>query len=115
MKIHDYLFYIGQDRWDEFLESYEKFGFKREGGFAYPDYVHKTVADGKVLRIGISDPCVNMWDQEDKNGQREIWMWTNRKFGTCNKEIILEYIQDLISAGYVKVNCGARMDKEDET
>lgn len=102
MKIHDYLFYIDSDRWTDFLTNYEQFGYKREGEFAYPDYAYKTVADGKVLRIGISDPCVNMWDREDKNGQREIWLWTDRKFGTGNKETVLKYIQDLVDAGYVK-------------
>lgn len=102
MKIHDYLFYIDADRWNDFLADYEHFGFKREGGFAYPDYVYKTVADKKVLRINISVPCVNVWDDDDKNGQREIWLWTDRKFGSGDKETVLRYIQDLVDAKYVK-------------
>jgi len=102
MNIHDYLFYVDLDKWQEFLTNYEKFGFKREGGYAYPDYVYKKVADNKVIRINISEPCVNMWDNDDKNGQREIWLWTDRKFGTGHKETVLKYIQDLVDAGYVK-------------
>jgi len=106
MKEHDYLFYIDSERWEEFLKSYEKFGFKREGGFAYPDYVYRETDDGKHLKVHIDKPCVNMWDGEDKNSQREIWLMDgknrNAKFGSGNKAKVLPYIRDLVDAGYVK-------------
>lgn len=101
MVTHDYLFYIKQDRWDEFLREYERFGFKREGGCAHPDYVSRLETDGRRTQICISEPCVNMWDNEDKNQQREIWVWLERH-GYGSKDVVAPYIQDLFDAGYVE-------------
>lgn len=99
MKIHDYLFYIKEEKWENFLQNYDQFGYVHEGGFAYPDYVYKNTADGKKIKIAISKPCVNIWDNEDKNQQREIWLWDgNRGYG--RKAIVQPYIQDLIESGY---------------
>jgi hypothetical protein len=101
MKIHDYLFYIKQDKWEKFLQNYDQFGYKHEGGFAYPDYVYKEFDDGKTVKVKISDPCVNMWDNEDKNQQREVWVWEGC-YGKGKKEIVQPYITDLINAGYIE-------------
>lgn len=109
LKIKPYVYYISQDKWQDFLQNYEQFGFKREGGFAYPDYVYRKANNEKDIEIRIDKTCVNMWDDEDKNSQREIWLWDknykdDRRYGTSDKETILPYIKDLVDAGFVENN-----------
>ena len=45
-----------------------------------------------------------MWDNEDKNKQREIWLWTaddERYFGNGSKSATGRFITDLIDSGFV--------------
>lgn len=101
MKINSLIYYIKKEKWDEFLLTYSQYGFVREGGYAYPDYVKRPAQDDGEVRICISDPVINMWDNEDKNRQREIWVHLDR-FGIGGKEQVEGYIQDLINAGLVE-------------
>lgn len=101
MKINEYVHYIKSEKWDEFLKSYEKFGFKRSSGYVYPERVSRSVSDGVYLDINVSDPIINMWDKEDKNHQREIWIHDGH-FGFGLKERTEPYIRDLIEAGFVE-------------
>jgi hypothetical protein len=101
MKLKDNLHYIRQDRWKSFLESYSAFGYNHEGGFAYPDFVYKDFDDGCRIKINISESCINVWDCEDKNSQREVLVWKDSVGHGC-KERTAPYVQDLIEAGYIK-------------
>ena len=108
MKIHKGIHYIKPDMWDEFLKSYEKCGFKLNPKYIHPQAVTRDCSDEKWtqwIQINITEPCVNMWDDEDKNGQREIWLYYNgedRCFGKGAKEITTEFITDLIDAWFVE-------------
>ena len=108
MKIHKGIHYIKPDMWDEFLKSYEKYGFKLNPKYIHPQAVTRDCSDEKWtqwIQINITEPCVNMWDDEDKNGQREIWLYYNgedRCFGKGAKEITTEFITDLIDAWFVE-------------
>ena len=99
MVINKNIYYINEDKWEEFLNKYKEYGYVQEGGFAYPDYVRKLVGDYTV-RIYISEPCENVWDHEDKNHQREVWIW-NGCNGYGSRARVAPYIQDLIESGYV--------------
>lgn len=101
MKVNELIYYIKKEKWDEFLLTYSQYGFVREGGFAYPDYVRRPTYDGREIRINISDPVINMWDGEDKNDQREVRVWHGR-VGLGGKTDVAGYIQDLIVAGLVE-------------
>ena len=101
MKIDNNLYYVKSDRWSDFLNSYSNFRFKHEGGFAYPDYIYRIADDGKKIRINISEPCVNVWDDKDKNSQREVWLYQEGR-GWGHKNVVAPYIQDLINAGYIE-------------
>ena len=101
MKIKDCLYYIKKDRWDEFLKNYSEFGFVNDKKTIYPQYIVRKEKDSNVIRIGISKPCVNVWDGEDKNGQREIWLKSGN-FGYSAKSVVYGHIKDLIESGYVE-------------
>ena len=105
MKIHDGIHYIKLDKWDEFLKSYEQYGFKLNPRYIHPQAVTRNVSDDTWIQINISEPCVNVWDNEDKNKQREVWLWTKddeRNFGNGSKSATTEFITDLIEAGFVE-------------
>lgn len=105
MNIHEGMYYIKQDEWDRFLKSYKKYGFELNGRFIYPEAVTRPVSDTVWIQINISEPCVNMWDNEDKNDQREIWLCTKTEWetrGEAAKEKVTEFIMDLIEAGFVE-------------
>ena len=113
MKIHKGIHYIKQDMWSKFLESYEQYGFKLNPRYIHPQAVTRDCSDEKWtqwIQINITEPCVNMWDREDKNGQREIWLWHNN-FGSGNKTRVLPYVKDLVDAGFVE---GYAADRADE-
>ena len=101
MKVKNLIYYIKKEKWDEFLLTYSQYGFVREGRFAYPDYVRRATHDNMEVRINISDPVINMWDDEDKNGQREVWVWCGSA-GFGGKRAVAIYIQDLIDVGLVE-------------
>ena len=103
MKVNSSIYYIKKEKWDEFLLKYHEYGFVREGRFAYPDYVQRPEAEYEVVRVYISDPVINMWDDEDKMRQREIWIRHNHSgVEEGGREEIKDYIQDLIDAGFVE-------------
>ena len=105
MKIHDDIHYVKLDKWDEFLKSYEQYGFKLNPRYILPEAVTRNVSDNAWIQINISEPCVNMWDDEDKNEQREIWMWMKddeRYFGNGSKSATTKFITDLIEVGFVE-------------
>ena len=110
MKLHEWACYIKADKFEEFLKTYTELGFANHPVIIYPKYVIRDTKDGKCLRVGISEPCVNVWDNEDKCGQREIWIWRGN-FGYGNKKEVLPYIQDLIDAGFVE--CESSADRAD--
>lgn len=101
MKVNSLIYYIKKEKWDEFLLTYSQYGFVREGGYAYPDYVRKPTHDNGMVRINISNPVINVWDNEDKNHQREVWVWHGNS-GIGGKEDIAGYIQDLIDVEFVE-------------
>ncbi len=102
IKVHENRYYIKKDRWDDFLKvSKSEFGFKDYSRIIYPKYIIRDCVDGYDIRIGISQPCVNVWNDEDKNEQREIWLWRGRG-GNASKKIVKPYINDLIEAGFIE-------------
>ena len=101
MVIHDGIYYIEKDRWDEFLRVYEKYGFSLNSRFIYPEAITRPALDGWYIRINKSEPCVNMCDDEDKNDQREIWLYNGLGRGWGGKEQVTPYIWDLINDGFV--------------
>ena len=101
MLVNKNVYYIREDKWDEFLSiSKDVFGFTKDKKTRYPEYIIRECENG-VVRIGISKPCINVWDLEDKNGSREIWYWTGRN-GRGSKNYVQPYIQDLIDSGYIE-------------
>lgn len=108
MIAHDNIYYIKSDKWEEFLNTFEQYGFILDPKYIYPQAITRDCSNGKRkqwIRINITEPCVNIWDNEDKNKQREIWLYYNEKdicYGKGAKEITTEYITDLINAGFVK-------------
>lgn len=93
-------FIIAKDKWDSFIAQYTHYGYTREGGFAYPDYVYKIIDGDKRIKINISPPCINIWDGEDKNRRGEIWLWEHR-IGHIVGDAERDYVLDLINAGFV--------------
>ena len=84
------------------LKELEKFGFVRDNKYISPKYIIRQINEDEFIQISISEPCINIWDLEDKNYSREIW-WQNKKgYGTRFEEKVEPYIQDLIQAGLVE-------------
>lgn len=80
------------------MQELEKFGYQQSSKMIYPRCLEKQVGDGLYVRIYNDKPCINVWDGEDKNCTREIWL-INRKIGIgcAVNETIEPYIQDLIA------------------
>lgn len=84
------------------LELLKDFGFIEDKKYIYPKYIVRQINEDEFIQISISEPCINIWDLEDKNRSREIW-WQNKKgYGTRLEEKVESYIQDLIQAGLVE-------------
>ena len=100
MKTRENACYIKDDKWMEFLDTYKDYGFVPHNTIIYPRYIVRNTQDGKRIQIGVSDPCVNVWDGQDKNGQREVWLWHDN-YGYGHKNVVIPYVKDLISAGFI--------------
>lgn len=101
MKLNNNIYYVKETKWDEFLQNSEELGFEIDKSAIYPQYIIRENNDGSFIKISISQPCVNMWDKEDKNKQREIWL----QIGKCGYGLKCRtspYIKDLVDKDYVE-------------
>ena len=85
------------------LKELEKFDYQQSSKIIYPRCLEKCVGDMIYIRIYNDKPCINIWDGEDKNQTREIWLYKFKKhWSTSLDEEVEPYIQDLIEADMVE-------------
>lgn len=79
-------------------------GYIQSKKILYPKCMEKCVGDKLYIRIYNDNPCINIWDGEDKNCTREIWLENDKNgFGTSADEKVKLYIQDLIDKDMVEI------------
>lgn len=88
---------------EEKMQELEKFGYQQSSKMIYPRCLEKCVGDMLYIRIYNDNPCINIWDGEDRNSTREVWL-INRKIGIgcAVNETVEPYIQDLIKNDMVE-------------
>ena len=85
------------------MQELEKFGYQQSSKIIYPRCLEKCVGDMLYIRIYNDKPCINIWDGEDKNQTREIWLENDKNgFDTSMDEKVEPYIQDLIKSDMVE-------------
>ena len=93
------MFKVKEDK----MQELEKFGYQQSSRVIYPRCLEKCVGDMLYIRIYNDKPCINIWDGEDRNNTREIWLEDVKiVIGTSMDEIVEPYIQDLIKANMVE-------------
>lgn len=85
------------------MQELEKFGYQQSSKIIYPRCLEKCVGDMLYIRIYNDEPCINIWDGEDKNRIREILLENDKTgFDTTWDKKVEPYIQDLIKADMVE-------------
>ena len=112
MTVNNDIYYISQARWDEFLSNSDYYGFVLNDRFIYPQALTRETEPGWYIRINISNPCINFWDGEDKNSQREVWLYNSEGRGWGSQSRTRDYVKDLINAGLISEY---KKDEYDET
>lgn len=88
---------------EEKMQELEKFGYQQSSKIICPRCMEKQVEDGLYVRIYNDKPCINIWDGEDKNCTREIWLENDRNgFNTSIDEKVEPYTQDLIANAMIE-------------
>lgn len=87
------------------LATLNEFGFEEDKKSIYPKYMKKQIDEHKSLYISISQPCINVWDGEDKNHSGEIELIDDKGFGTYDYEKIGPYIRNMIKTEAVELIC----------
>ena len=94
------MFKIKEDK----MQELEKFGYQQSPRVIYPRCLEKEVGDKLYIRIYNDKPCINIWDGEDKNCTREIWLINSKiGIGCAVNETVEPYIQDLINNDMIEV------------
>lgn len=85
------------------MQELENVGYQQSSKIIYPKCMEKCVGDKLYIKIYNDKPCINIWDGEDKNRTREIWLENDKNgFGTSVNEKVKPFIQDLISNDMVE-------------
>lgn len=93
------MFKVKEDK----MQELEKFGYQQSSKVIYPRCLEKCVGDMLYIRIYNDKPCINIWDGEDRNSTREIWIEDVKiGCGTSMDETVEPYIQDLIESDMVE-------------
>lgn len=85
------------------LDVLSRFGFEEDKNFIYPKYMKKQIDEHRNLYVSISEPCINVWDGEDKNHRGQIELVDDKGFSTYDYEEIGPYIEDMIEEGAVEL------------
>lgn len=85
------------------MQELERFGYQQSSKIIFPRCLEKRVGNMLYIRIYNDNPCINIWDGEDKNRTREILLENDKTgFDTTWDKKVEPYIQDLIKADMVE-------------